>query len=129
MADLFELTDLASYLQRADLDVETAVRARRIASGKLRSATRLAAWPDPVPDDLWTWAVELAGLAYNNPELLATETTGAVSSTWERGRQAEILAAARETYGGPGGIPAGGPLFSFPEPDWRWSSTNPNTCV
>lgn len=115
MADLFALDDLASWLQR-DLDTATATRARRAASGWLRSATGFDEWPSTIPDDLWTWAVELAALAYTNPELLATETTGANSATWERGRRDDILRAAKAAYSG-----SGKPLYSFPDPDWHWT--------
>lgn len=123
MADLIELTDLASYLQQ-DLDEETAVRARRVASGWLRSATALTAWPDPVPDDLWTWALELAAMAYSNPEMLSSETAGGTVSTTDRSRRQAILDAARQAYG-----VGRGPLYSFPEPDWSWTTTTTGTCT
>lgn len=125
MADLFELTDLASYLQREDLDIETATRARRIASGWLRSATGLTDWPDPVADDLWSWSLELAAMAYTNPEMLYSETVGGTVSVYDRGttgRRQAILDAARQVYS-----TAGKPLYSFPEPDWSWTSER--TCT
>ncbi|GAB7039707.1 MULTISPECIES: hypothetical protein [Catenuloplanes] len=119
MADLFELTELADYLQQGPLDEASATVARRKASGWLRSATKLTAWPDPVPDDLWGWAIELAALAYDNPAMLASEQVGATSRTADRGRLAAILDAARAAYLDPA-TAGGGPLHSFPEPDWQW---------
>jgi hypothetical protein len=116
VADLFDLTDLASYMQQ-DLDTETATRARRIASGWLRSATGLSDWPSPVPDDLWTWALELAEMAYGNPSGMAVETVDDYSGTRDRSRRAGILDAARRKYSA-GGVP----VYSFPDPDWHWST-------
>ncbi|WP_327029713.1 hypothetical protein OG989_04105 [Micromonospora sp. NBC_01740] len=116
MADLFTQPDLEAYLRQGTLDTESFARVQRVVSGWLRSATTLTEWPDPIPDDLFGWGLELAAIAYSNPEGLASEAVGATSATWERGRRAEILRAAREAY------PAvtRGPLFSFPEPDWSW---------
>ncbi|MFI5839451.1 hypothetical protein ACIA8K_07025 [Catenuloplanes sp. NPDC051500] len=122
MADLFTLAELTDYLQQGPLIEASAIVARRKASGWLRSATELTTWPDPIPDDLWGWAIELAALAYDNPTLLASETVGATSRTTDRARFTAILDAAREAYrdgSAPGG---GGPLHSFPEPDWSWGS-------
>ncbi|WDZ87189.1 hypothetical protein [Micromonospora cathayae] len=116
MADLFTPADLEKYLRQGALDAESVEVARRVASGWLRSATQLSDWPDPIPDDLFGWGLELAAIAYNNPEGLASDAVGATSSTWERGRRAEILQAAREAYP----TATKGPLFSFPEWDWSW---------
>jgi len=116
MADLFDLVDLPSWLQVPDVDTETATRVRRYASGWLQSATRLTPWPpNPVPDDIWAWAIELAGIAYRNPDATASESLDDYSVSYDRGRRADILAAARLAYSG-----ASVPTYSFPEPDWHW---------
>lgn len=107
MADLFSSNDLAAYLQRP-VDTTSYTTAQRIASGWLSAATGLTTWPDPVPDDLWAWAVELAALAYSNPEGLAVETEGSTTATWERARRDAILAAARVRYG-----QTGAPRYGF----------------
>lgn len=117
MADLFTFGDLASYLKVPQVDNETATRARRTASGWLRSATGVSDWPDPVPDDLFGWALELAAMVYTNPEGLASRVIGATTDTWPLGRRREILDAARAAYS-----TAGRPQYSFPEPDWHWTS-------
>lgn len=110
--------DLETFLQQGPLDAAATSVARRVAAGWLQAATKLATWPDPLPDDLWSWALELAGLAYVNPEGLATDTTGGTTSTWERGRRSAILAEARQAYGA--AATGRAPLFSFPDPDWSW---------
>ncbi|HEX6873603.1 MAG TPA: hypothetical protein VF163_21095, partial [Micromonosporaceae bacterium] len=68
MADLFDLADLSSLLRDPEFDTAAATTARRVASGWLRSATKRSDWPDPVPDDLWAWAIELAAMVYRNPD-------------------------------------------------------------
>lgn len=119
MADLFDLGDLPSWLQVPQVDTETATRARRYASGWLLSATRLSTWPpNPVPDDIWAWAIELAGIALRNPLAVESESIDDYNVSYDKERREEILAAARAAYSG-----AGVPSFSFPEPDWHWDTT------
>lgn len=125
MTDLFSETELTDFLQQGPLNAASVVIARRVVSGWLKDATQLADWPDPVPDDLFAWALELGGLVYNNPEALAIDTTGATSATWERGRRDAILDLARAAYADPDGGASGGPVFSFPDPDWSWTATTP----
>ena len=122
MADLFELTDLAAYMQQ-DLDSATATVARRVASGWLGSATGLAEWPDPVPDELWTYALELAEMAYGNPGGYVSEDIDDHSVGFNKARRAEILDIARRKYS-----TAGAPVYSFPEADWHWT-TVPTTAL
>lgn len=113
MPELFAPEDLAAYLQQ-DLDLATVERCRRVAAGWLRSATGLTAWPDPITDDLWTWAVELAAMAYDNPAAWANETTGGEVTGYSAIRRREILDAAKAAYpGGSGGGPQT-PVGAFP---------------
>ncbi|MCZ7440822.1 hypothetical protein O7598_30845 [Micromonospora sp. WMMC241] len=119
MADLFDLGDLPSWLQVPEVDAETATRVRRAANGWLQNATGLTSWPDPVPDRLWAWAVELAAIAFRNPSAALSERVDDYEFSADRARRAEILADARRAY-----PPAGsGPQWSFPEPDWSWTSS------
>lgn len=91
--------ELAVWLQRpVRTDVErTAIR---VAEGWLVGTTSLAAWPDPAPEDLRAWALELAGIAADNPRGLATRTVEDDTAGWVVTRRAEILAAAARRYGG-----------------------------
>lgn len=122
MADLFDLADLKSWLKVPQIDTEEFARVLRAVNGWLQDATDLTVWPDPVPDYLWAWAIELAGIAYDNPTANASESTGGVSTTKDRARRAQILEAAQQKYN-----PAGKPQGSFPQPDWSWNSTTPST--
>ncbi len=122
MPDLFELVDLPSWLKTPEVDTETATRVRRAANGWLQDATGLTAWPDPVPDVLWAWGIELAAIAMRNPDGAATANFDDYTYVADRERRNEILAAARKAYrGGEGG--EGQPQWSFPEPDWHWKAT------
>jgi hypothetical protein len=113
MADLFDLADLPAWLQVPSVDTVTATLVRRVVSGWLATATGLASWPSPVPDQLFAWALELAGIAYRNPDAASSESLDDYSISYDGARRKEILAAARVAYGG-------GPLYSFPDPDWHW---------
>lgn len=116
MADLFDLGDLPLWLQVPQVNEEAAALYRRAVNGWLRTATGLSDWPDPVPDDLWGWAIELAAMVVDNPTMVNTETVGATTTQFgNRARRAEILAEARHVYNA-----AGKPQYSFPEPDWSW---------
>lgn len=120
MADLFDLVDLPSWLQVPQVDTETATRVRRYVNGWLQDATGLATWPSPVPDRLWAWAIELAGIVMDNPTAKWSETIDdyvGVNDRGANGRRGEILKAARAAYNA-----SSRPQYSFPEPDWHWTT-------
>lgn len=120
MADLFDLVDLPSWLQVPSVDTETATRVRRAASGWLQDATGLTDWPDPVPDRLWVWAVELAGIAFRNPTSASSESQDDYSiSHGDAMRRREILASAKAAYA----ASRTAPQYSFPDWDWYWKVT------
>lgn len=118
MADLFALEDLPSWLQVPSVDTDTATRVRKAAQGWLAQATGLTAWPSPVPDQLWAWALELAAIAYNNPGAVNTEQIDDYQVSYgDRMRRAEILKAARAAYN-----TGAQPQYSFPDADWHWTT-------
>jgi hypothetical protein len=118
VADLFDLIDLPSWLQVPSVDTETATRVRRYASGWLLNATRLSPWPpNPVPDDIWAWAIELAAIAFRAPDGASSESIDDYSRSNDTARRKEILDAARAAYSG-----AATPTYSFPDWDWHWVS-------
>lgn len=123
MTDLFDLVDLPSFLQVDEVDQETAIRVRRLASGWLQDATGLADWPNPVPDRLWAWGLELAAIAFRNPDSTNNESVDDYSVAYDRQRRKEILEAARQAYN----TVAGQPQYSFPDPDWHWTTAQPST--
>jgi hypothetical protein len=121
VADLFDLVDLPSWLQVPEVDTETATRVRRYVNGWLQDATGLDTWPSPVPDRLWSWAIELAGIVLENPTSKWSQTIDDSVSVYDRGaqgRRREILDKARSAYNNT----AGQPQYSFPEADWHWTT-------
>lgn len=119
MADIFDLGDLPSWLQVPEVDEQTAIRNRRYANGWLMSATGLTSWPDPITDDLWAWAIELAAIAHRNPTGLMSEAVDDYQVRFDARRRREILDEAKATYGG-----ARSPQYSFPEWDWSWKASD-----
>lgn len=115
MTDLFSLTEFASYMKE-DVDTSSATVARRVANGWLLNATGLNDWTIPVSDSLFGWGLELAAIAWRNPDGAASESVDDHSVTWDRLRRAEILKAAQTAYGS-----AGAPRYSFPAADWHWN--------
>lgn len=123
MADLFSFEDFASYLQVPEVDNETVTRVRRIASGWLMSATGATSWPVTIPDDLWSWAIELAAIAYYNPSGLSSESLDDHNVQYSAERRKEILTAARTSYNSG----STSPQYNFPDWDWSWTSVTPST--
>jgi hypothetical protein len=125
MADLFDLGDLPSWLRIPEIDAESATRYRRAVNGWLQDATGLTDWPDPIPDRLWAWAIELAAICVDNPTAKWSETIDDTVTVYERGaqgRRREILDAARSAYN-----TAGKAQGSFPAPDLCWGQTYTTT--
>lgn len=120
MVALFQPVELAALLQRR-VEGGGVYAAEQVAAGWLRAATGLPAIPDPVPEDLHTWGLELAALVYNS-----FTPTGGETSPIDPARRDAILRAAGRAYG-PAGAGAGGPLYSFPDWDWSWTSSGTST--
>jgi hypothetical protein len=115
VADLFALDEFASYMQQ-DVDTSSATVARRVASGWLKSATGLADWPAPVDDQLFGSGLELAAIAFRNPDGASVESVDDHRVEWDLARRKDILDAARNAYSG-----ASQPKYAFPDPDWHWT--------
>lgn len=119
MADLFTLDEFASYMTRFSgevVDNSSSTVCRRVASGWLKSATGLTDFTAPVDDQLFAWGLELAAIAYRNPDGTASEGVDDHQVTWDRARRKDILDAARRAYSS-----AGQPQYSFPDVDWHWT--------
>jgi hypothetical protein len=124
VADLFDLGELPSWLQVPQVDTATETRIRRYVNGWLQDATGLDTWPSPVPDKLWAWAIELAGIVYENPTAKWSETIDDYATGYDHGpnaRRTEILAKAQAAYNATSGKPS----YSFPEWDWQWTTATP----
>lgn len=67
----------------------------QVVTGWLLDTTELDALPDPLPPQLFAWALELGGIAYENPTTMTTDQTVDQTSSWATTRRGEILDAAR----------------------------------
>lgn len=116
---LFTRDEFASYLKQ-DVDNATTDVVLRVASGWLMSVTSqttwFPTWPSPTPDNLFAWALELAAIAYRNPDGVASESIDDYTAVTDRARRKEILLAAAASYGG-----SSAPQYSFPDADWHWT--------
>jgi hypothetical protein len=123
VGDLFALDEFASYVQQ-DVDTSTATVVRRVASGWLKDVTGLADFPTPIPDDLFAWGLELAAIAFRNPDGAASESVDDHNVSWDMNRRKDILKAALIGYS-----TTGQPQYAFPDPDWHWSSVTPTSAI
>ena len=122
-SDLFTRSQFAAYLHE-EVDNSSTDVCQLVASGWLMSATGLAAWPLPIPDDLSGWALELAAIAYRNPAGAASEIIDDYTYVGDADRRHAILTAAQTSYGG-----SSVPQYAFPAPDWHWSTATPNSAI
>lgn len=123
---LFAAGDLADWLHQP-VSGEAAVATERVVWGWLRPLLKLDERPANPSDELISWATELGGIAYVNPEGLASYALESEKSDYSSERRDEILRTAAG-----GGVTAPGaavsPRGSFPSaycyPDpatpWGW---------
>lgn len=91
---LFSPDELAAWLQY-EVEPTSAAQVERVVAGWLSEATGLDAFPDPLPPVLYAWAVELAGIAYENPTSMTDDQAGETRSAWaDRKRQILLSATA-----------------------------------
>lgn len=93
---IIDLTDLRAFLPQYTFTDPTANVTLRLVSGWLQRATNTSPLPDPLPDDLWADALELAGLVISNPESLASRTAGPTSRTWPLAARRDAILARVE---------------------------------
>lgn len=121
---LFAAEDLTGLLGRP-ITIEQADTAERIVWGWLAPILGTNR-PDPIPDSVYSWAVELGAIAIENPSGLESYQLGAERLQFSAERRGEILSEAAA-----GGVPGGGttPRGSFPtacgwpDPARGWSTT------
>jgi hypothetical protein len=125
-SDLFTIDEFTSYIQQ-DADTSSAVVARRVASGWALDAAGLTDWTLPISDALFAWTIELAAIAWRNPDGAASESIDDHNVTFDRQRRKDILRAVQAQYG-----TGDTPQYSFPDPDWHWTVVPvlpPNTAL
>lgn len=112
---LFTATDLTSWLQYPVTESEATI-AEKVVAGWISDATGSVVLPDPLPSQMFSWALELGGLAHENPGAMFSETTGDKTTQWDRARRAEILRSVAAWAGNTaGGYGTPRPRGSFPK--------------
>ncbi|MFT4081184.1 MAG: hypothetical protein QM638_01230 [Nocardioides sp.] len=109
MTTLFTADDLTSWLHKPVTEADATV-AERVVWGWLKPILKLDERPDPVPDELFGWAIELGGIAHENPGGFTTNTSGPFSVQFDAARRTAILEEVAQSVG------AGKPTGSFPPP-------------
>jgi hypothetical protein len=111
---LFTAGELTEYLGQAVTQAEASI-AERVAAGWLAEATGVTVWPDPPPAQVFSWAIELAAIAHDNPAARASRTVDGITDAYSRDRWSQIMAAARSSSLATGPAAAVGPVGSFPQ--------------
>jgi hypothetical protein len=117
VASLFASRDLSDYVQYT-VEAAAAVIAERVAWGWLAPVLGLTERPDPVPAEVFSWAIELGAIAHETPNGSVTGSTkGAVSDTYGAPRRQQILAEAA-AWSAAQGATSSGPQGAFPAACW-----------
>ena len=95
---IFSPAQLRTWLRYDEADVfddATATLVEQVVAGWLLA--EIGSMPDPAPaagHPLFGWALELGGIAYENPTAMSDDQSGETRSAWAD-RRLQILAAAR----------------------------------
>lgn len=114
---LFTGSELADFLHK-DVGDREAVTAERVVWGWIKPLLKLDDRPDPVPDELFSWAIELGAIAFENPTGRAGQANGPFSVQYGT-RRDEILQAIKQSTLTTGGqLPKGNfpPPICYPDP-------------
>lgn len=106
---LFTATDLTNLLHY-EVSEASAVIAERVVVGWLKAAG-VDVTVDPVPEEVFSWAVELGAIAHENPSGLSESELGDARDVFSAERRREILADAAAA---PASSGLGRPQGSFP---------------
>lgn len=121
---IFEPEQLRTWLRYDEdevFDESTAWLVEQVVTGWLTA--EIGSLPDPAPKQghpLFGWALELGGIAYENPTAMTSDASGETNSAWAD-RRLQILAAARRwaETNGTAGAATPLPRGSFPKaPTW-----------
>lgn len=94
-APLFGAAELTHWLHY-DVDEASCDQAELVVTGWIADALGADVVPDAEQGSpIYGWAIELGGIAYENPTSMVQETSGAESTSWSIVRRREILASVR----------------------------------
>jgi hypothetical protein len=111
---LFSAAELGGFVQD-DVDATTAAQVEQVVWGWLRPALGVEARPDTVTPELFSAALELGAIAYENPAGLSAYQLGQERWGYSSERREQILGTVASTGAAKGGVPRA----RFPEsPAW-----------
>lgn len=111
---LFTATDLQALPGVSGVTETSATMAERIVWGWLRPILAVEQRPNPVSDELFSWALELGAIAHENPTGMSSYQLGAERVGYSTERRVEILAEVADG-GRPGHTTGGVPRGRFPQ--------------
>jgi hypothetical protein len=117
MALLFSADELGDFLH-CSVTVAAATSVERVVWGWLKPVLGLTERPDPVSEELFSWAIELGAIAHENPSGLSRYQLADEMQWYSAERRNQILDEAG-SGGTPGGVPK--PRGNFPTeecPSW-----------
>lgn len=136
--------DLATYLEQ-EVTPDRAATAARAASGYLLGEINRDSWPvtwsNPglIPEVIWSAALRLTAMLYENPGMLDSEQSGEVVTRWSKEQLASLVTQVRswasrnpDATAPPGAAAGLLPSGRFPlAPAWpaEWSITEPALSV
>ena len=110
---LFDENDLTEWLGKPVTQLRAA-SVERVVWGWLKPILDLEERPDPAPAEVFAWAIELGGIAHENPKGLTQRELGPYSEHFSAERRKEILDEARDAQPDAGASMK--PTGCFPEP-------------
>lgn len=115
---LFTPAQLGSFLGRgaSGVDAARAQVGETVVWGWLADVLGVDERPEPVPAPLFSWALELGAIAYENPAGFSSSALGAANRSFSSERRTEILEAVQAWVDAQAGAAAGAPQGSFPPP-------------
>lgn len=120
-ARLFDADDLTNWLGRSTPITDTkAIVVEQVVWGWLTTVLGVATRPEPVTASVFSWALELGGIAHENPAGLSVEQLGPAQRQFSAERRGEILAEAAAGGSTSVGSPRGSfpPARCYPDPAW-----------
>ena len=100
MTEQLTAAQLGDHLQAVLVPASADIAIRRAVSWLADASGRTDLSATALPADLWGDALELAGIAYDNPTSRASEQVGSSATSWPiASRRDQILDAVRARYG------------------------------
>lgn len=117
---LFTAVDLTDWLGETVAE-DRAASVESVVWGWLKTPLGLDTRPSDVSEQVFSWAIELGGIAHENPAGLDSKTIGPFAEQYSSERREEILAIVGT--GSPLGTPprprgSFPPARSYPDPAW-----------